>query len=872
MSKLKQGGRKVKIYNPLNPVQQKFTPEQAQEFRRCASDFEYFSRSYIKVQDTDLGPVLFEPRTYQSRMAKISIENRFSIFVAPRQALSIEEMIPTPTGFTKMGDLKIGDYVLDADGHPTQVIDATDIMESNECYVVKFSTGESIIADAAHLWNVQYEDSRAGRPQKILTTKELAREKLTGDKNFKWYSVKTTKALQLKEQHLPIEPYLLGVWLGDGCSNGGKFTTHPSDLEHYKREFKIAGHDILSVRDGGNHNLMVTLTGLTKQLRLAGLQNNKHIPVEYLRASYAQRLALLQGLMDTDGYCGLIGSAGNCIYPNAGGTCEISSSYPRLAGDIIELIASLGLKVSVKPHRTRASKTSEYKDSQRITFTSYSSEIPVFRMERKLSRMKLAPHHTRKYSTKKRGIVSIMPTESVPVRCISVANKEQLFLVGRTFIPTHNCGKSVTIGAILLWYAIFNKNYRIGIGSNKLKSAKVIMQNVKFAYEELPTWMKPFVKEYNVQSVLFDNGSSIEASATTGDGMRSKTFNILYLDEFAHLKNNKIAEDFWSSTFPVVASGKTTKVIITSTPNGTEGVYAQLWFGAIAGDNGFAHSKIESHEVPGRDETYKQAMLKKMTLTKYLQEFEGAFLSSKGTLIHSMILESLSTKDPITVVGDTSYYLDPAKRRLAVAADVGAGIGEDFHAVQIFDIDTLEQVGEYRNNSRNLSQFTKDFVKIMEYLDGKLCKQLHYSIENNSYGLGVWNLLDNSSFKILEKKYVMPVHQYGQKLPGICTTGKSKRLGCAKFKDLVEERAMKLNSKRLVSELKFFVKSGESFKAETGMTDDLVMGCVTLCNMLMEMSSSDDSLDTKLNTIQRTTDDMDNSNGGDEDSYMPMVI
>lgn len=436
------------------------------------------------------------------------------------------------------------------------------------------------------------------------------------------------------------------------------------------------------------------------------------------------------------------------------------------------------------------------------------------------------------------------------------------------FDAPRQCGKTTAVSAVILWLTIFQNDYRIGIGANKLRSAKEIMRRLKFAYEEMPMWMKPAVKEYNKQTIEFDNNSSIEADSTTADGLRSKTFNLIYLDEFAHIKPI-VVEEFWASTFPVVSAGKDTKVVITSTPNGTEGVYASLWFGAVNDDNGFVYDKIEAHEIEGRDEAFKQAMLKKMTLTKYLQEFEGAFLSSKGTLISSMFLESIRRSKPIELFRDTLFYVDPANRRLVIGADIGTGVGADFHTIQIFDLDTLEQVGEFRNNTYNQTQFAREYIYLLNYLDTvKKCKQVYYSLEANSWGIGVMNLLLNSNHPVFSKTYVIQVNQYGQKLPGMTTTPTTKRKGCAKFKDLIENSIMTLHSERLITELQYFVKHGDSFKAEAGKNDDLVMGCVIVSNMLEEISQIDTGIYEKMNQLDVLQGDLDDA----VDEPMPIVI
>lgn len=434
----------------------------------------------------------------------------------------------------------------------------------------------------------------------------------------------------------------------------------------------------------------------------------------------------------------------------------------------------------------------------------------------------------------------------------AIDNRATLLLAPR------QCGKSITVASLLLWYAIFQKDTKVGISSNKLANAKEIMSRIRYAYEGLPTWLQPAVKSYNLFSIVFDNGSSLEAGATTESGFRGKSFTIMFLDEFAHVKP-AIAEEFWTSLLPTImgeGSQSKTKVIITSTPNGTEGLFAQLWFGAVMGENGFAHYEVPYQEIPGRDEEFKQEMLKKMTLVKYQQEFECAFLSSKETLINSMVLESIKKKPPLYHMdSETCFWLEPEGRKIAVACDVGTGVGADSHVIQMFDIDTLEQLGEFKNNIMPQTEFTRHLIKVLGHLIDKGADEIYYTVEGNSYGKGVINLLENTNSEIVNHQKVNFVSSHGVKHPGILMTPKSKNEGCAKFKDLVERYAMKLHSEKLLTELKFFVRSGQTFKAETGMHDDIAMSCIILTLMLQELSSYEDTLYEVMNTIEFDLED-----------------
>ena len=333
-------------------------------------------------------------------------------------------------------------------------------------------------------------------------------------------------------------------------------------------------------------------------------------------------------------------------------------------------------------------------------------------------------------------------------------------------------------------------------------------------------------------------------------------------DEFAFLKP-KIADEFWNSILPSLSAGGAngSQIIITSTPNGSENKFAQIWFNAVSGRNTFKAIDIKNEEVPNRGEDFKKKMLETMSQDQYDQEFNGFFISSSGTLITSRFLESLRPINPISSNDSLDYFKRVNNRRLAIAVDVGTGVGSDFSVVQIFDLDTLEQVAEYRNNTLTTTEFSKRFIKILEELSVKGAGEMYYSIEANSIGQGVINLLRISTSKVLNTCENV-IERKQAKHGGMLTTTKSKMKGCMKFKDLIEKEQMTIHSRNLLSELKFFVQSGASFKAETGMTDDLVMGCVVMVNMLAEIATYDGNVYDKMNSIKEF--DLEHDEGNDQ--------
>lgn len=345
------------------------------------------------------------------------------------KALALDTPMATPSGWTTMGEVKVGTKLFDERGQPCQVTFATPIMHDRECYRVIFSDESSLVADAEHLWAVHSDRAltlgnrwrgKAAR-KGVLSTREIADtcHYVAGSRQIvrNNYAIPVTQALQLPEVILPIDPYALGVWLGDGHSYSGTFTGAAEDAEEIARELAVVGFACVEVDRTG-----------------VGVVSQKAIPAEYLRASAPQRLALLQGLMDTDGSC------------TEQGRCEISTTSPALAAGYSELLASLGIKFVASTELPYAVLASGERrpgvEATRFSFLAYA-ETPVFRMLRKKSRqVSRLQGNRRTTETDRRRIVAVEPVPSVPVRCIQVDSPNHLFLAGRAMIPTHNteCG------------------------------------------------------------------------------------------------------------------------------------------------------------------------------------------------------------------------------------------------------------------------------------------------------------------------------------------------------------------------------------------------------------------------------------------------
>jgi deoxycytidine triphosphate deaminase len=343
------------------------------------------------------------------------------------KALALDTPVPTTQGWRTMADLRVGDLVFDQDGFPCVVLGATEPMVGRPCREVVFSDGTSVVADADHLWRtVAKSHRREGRRfERVLTTDQIARTlHVRGERN---HQVQLAGAVWYPSRELPVDPYVLGVWIGDGTSTKAEITCADEPiLAEVARAGDVAAQRTrrLTYRIGGTGHTRSVVTGryerndsLSSTLRNMGLLGDKRIPDDYLRASIEQREALLQGLMDTDGYV------------DAYGRCDLTTVREHLAEQYVELIASLGFR----PKLARERATLDGRDVGPKLEVQFTPDRPVFRLPRKLARQKVGDRFHRF-----RAIADVREVDSVPVRCIEVSSPDGLFLITKSFIPTHN--------------------------------------------------------------------------------------------------------------------------------------------------------------------------------------------------------------------------------------------------------------------------------------------------------------------------------------------------------------------------------------------------------------------------------------------------
>lgn len=357
-----------------------------------------------------------------------SFENRLYIWESP---LALSTLLPTPKGWTTMGEVREGDTLFDDNGQRCRVIGVSPIFSKRECFEIVFSNGDKIVSDGSHKWQVE-ERRWPTNPQwktKIVPTSDLSVDN---------HRVQVSKPLEMKDAELPIDPYFLGVWLGAGRSDQPAITCGDDDIEELWGHLKARGCPVGPIRKYDWRVGKFTVLGQRPIFSSLGLLGNKHIPPIYLRASESQRRELLAGLMDTDGHV------------DANLRAEYCSISPRLVDDVAELLSSLGIKftrsqlssegkVRAFPH---GKKSYACRASERLRF-SEAPNLKVFNLNRKRD-VHRSDKRERGYTWRKAKflkIVSIRKIDPVPVKCISVDSPSHLFLAGRTMIPTHNTAR-----------------------------------------------------------------------------------------------------------------------------------------------------------------------------------------------------------------------------------------------------------------------------------------------------------------------------------------------------------------------------------------------------------------------------------------------
>ena len=390
-------------------------------------------------------------------------------------------------------------------------------------------------------------------------------------------------------------------------------------------------------------------------------------------------------------------------------------------------------------------------------------------------------------------------------------------------------GKSTTCVSYLLHYIVFNDSVNVGILANKAATARELLGRLQTAYENLPKWMQQGILSWNKGSMELENGSKILAASTSASAVRGMSFNIIFLDEFAFVPNH-IAESFFASVYPTITSGKSTKVIMVSTPHGMNHFY-RYWHNAERGKNEYTATEVHWSEVPGRDAEWKRQTIANTSEQQFKVEFECEFLGSVDTLISVAKLRNLVFEDPIQNNGKGLVVYEAPKKEnnYIITVDTARGIDHDYSAFIVFDITQFpyKTVARYKNNEIKPMLFPNIILDM-----ARAYNEAYVLVEVNDIGDQVATILQYD----LEYENMLMCSMRGRagQLVGSGFSGKKtqmgvrmtaavKKTGCSNLKALVEEDKLTTNDYDIIAELTTFVQKKQSWEAEDGCHDDLAM-------------------------------------------------
>ena len=421
-----------------------------------------------------------------------------------------------------------------------------------------------------------------------------------------------------------------------------------------------------------------------------------------------------------------------------------------------------------------------------------------------------------------------------------------------TVNTSRQAGKTTTAVAVILHYIIFNDFKTVALLANKGDAAREILDRIKIAYEALPAWLQQGVIEWNKGSVEFENGCKIIAGSTSSSAIRGKSISFLYIDETAFVEN---WDEFFASVFPTISSGNTTKILFTSTPNGLNHFY-KTCVGAQEDRNGYIYVEVPWNKVPGRDDKWKKETLAAMDFDqqKFSQEFECAFLGSSGTLIEGSKLKTMVDLTPVAQTQTVKVYEQPQQGHVyCCIVDVSRGKGLDYSAFQIIDVTEMpyKQVCVYRDN--NITPI--DYAEII-YRSIQRYGEAYTLIEVNDIGEQVSEIL-HYEFEVETLMFTESAGRSGKRITtgfrkgsdkGVRTTKSVKAVGCNMLKMLIEQDQLVVNDFQTINELSTFSRKANSYEAESGCHDDLVM-CLVLFGWMTDQAFFKEVTD--INTIDK---------------------
>jgi hypothetical protein len=390
-------------------------------------------------------------------------------------------------------------------------------------------------------------------------------------------------------------------------------------------------------------------------------------------------------------------------------------------------------------------------------------------------------------------------------------------------------GKTTTSAAYILWYTLFQGSKTVAILANKASAAREVLYRYQLMYENLPLWLQQGVTVWNKGDIELENGSIVFTSATSRAGIRGKSVNLLYVDETSIIPNN-LAEEFFTSVYPTISAGETTKILLSSTPLGYNHFW-KFWNDAENGRNGFVPLFIPYWEIPGRDAKWAEGQRRLLGEIKFNQEVLCKFLGSSATLIAADVIGNMSPKAPIYSKDGLDIYEKVQKdHSYVLVADTAKGVGGDYSAFSIIDTTQMPYllVGKYRDNQISPLLYPSVIYKIAkEYNNAYVLIEINSSEQVAEILYSEYEY-ENIVFvnRMTNGQIVSGGFGGGKTQLGVITDKKIKRIGCSNLKSLVEEQKLLVHDADIISEISTFIEKRGSYSADEGYHDDLVMTLV----------------------------------------------
>jgi hypothetical protein len=439
-------------------------------------------------------------------------------------------------------------------------------------------------------------------------------------------------------------------------------------------------------------------------------------------------------------------------------------------------------------------------------------------------------------------------------------------------LTARQMGKTTVVGAYLLWYAMFKPDSTILIVANNAAQALEIMQRIRFAYEEMPDYIRAGAAAYNKGSIEFDNGSRIVSRATTSSAARGLSVTLLYADEFAFVLPN-MAQEFWSAIQPTLSTGG--GCIISSTPNGDNDIFSQIWRGATdtirsdgtehpngVGINGFRAFMARWDAHPDRDEAWADEQRAQLGEDKFRREMGCEFLTAEETLVSSLKLVNLRGREPSFTHGLVRWYAEPQPNRVyLVGLDPATGTGGERAAIQVFQLPEMKQIAEWCDNMSPPKVQIENLIKILRYIRDQLKNSpaqieeaenaIYWTFENNGVGEAITALVGEQGEEKFPGVFINEPKRAGIRTGrrGLTTSQKPKMAACIKLKSMVESDKLEIASKAFVVELKNYIRKGVGYEHKSGCTDDLVSASLLTVRLAEIVSNFDPEMTERLKEV-----------------------